>query len=414
LKVVLVSQWFPPEPAPIGYMIQELAEALVLRGHDVSVITGFPNHPSGIVFGGYRKKWCLKEEVRGVKIWRMYLFTSAHRGKSRRVLSFLSFTLTSAWALLFHPRYDLVFAVFQPLSVGLIIPLISKIRRAKLILNVQDLHPDVPIELGLVRNAALIGILRWVERFGYRSASGLAVICDSFRKHCMEKGASDEKISVIPNWINLKELVPGHRDNHFRAKLGISPKHIVVMYAGTIGFVSGADVVMHAAQLLKSIVENVRFVFVGDGPLVSKLEEIARANDLTNVVFAPFQPREMLSQVQAASDISIVTLLRGKGRFSVPSKVLGYMAAARPVIAAVDSDSETASLINASHCGVVVKPEDSQALAEAIASLAIDCDRRLELGASGRRYLEANYEKSATTNEYVRFFEIIGGAHVNS
>jgi len=409
MRVVLLSQWYPPEQAPIGYMIQELAQALIARGYEVTVITGFPNHPTGIVFGDYRKQWCLKEEVGGVKVWRMYLYTAPYPSKIRRILTFLSFTFTSAWALLVHPRYDLLFAVFQPLSVGATLPVIAKIRRAKLILNVQDLHPDVPIELGLIRNPVLVRALRWIEGVGYRSASGLAVICDQFRKHCIARGAHDLNVAVIPNWISLEEIVPGSRDNGFRATLGLSPDHVVVMFAGTIGLVAGAEVALQAARLLKDTLPNVRFVFVGEGPAVGELKDFARVDGLTNVIFAPFQPRNMLSEVQAISDISLVTMRHGKGRASVPSKVLGYMAAARPVIAAVDADSETASLVNRAGCGQVIQPEDSAALAGAITSLAADCERRRELGYSGRRYLEMNYQKEAITGQYVQFFEGIVG-----
>ena len=409
MKIVLLSQWYPPEQAPIGYMIQELAQSLATRDHDVTVITGFPNHPSGIVFGGYRKQWCLEEEVGGAKVKRMYLFTSASPGKIKRMITFLSFTLTSAWALLVHPSYDLIFAVFQPLSVGLTLPTLAKIRHAKLILNVQDLHPEVPIELGLISNPLLVRVLRWIEKRGYQSADGLAVICAKFRTHCVQLGAKEHSVAVIPNWIDLGEITPGPRDNRFRSNLGLLPEHIIVLYAGTIGLVSGAEIVLNTALVLRDKLPNVRFVFVGEGAAVGSLKAFAHANVLTNVVFAPFQMRSALSEVQAIADISLVTLLRGKGGASVPSKVLGYMAAARPVIASVDADSETASLLTRAGCGVLVEPEDSAALAIAITSLAGDPNRMLQLGRHGRQHLEEHYQKDKITGQYIKFFEEIVG-----
>ncbi len=405
MRVILLSQWYPPEQAPIGYMIQELASSLVSKGHDVTVITGFPNHPSGVVFGGYRKQWSMKESIDGVKVRRMYLYTSPSVGKIKRMITFLSFTFSSAWALLVNPRYDLIFAVFQPLSVGLTLPTIARIRRAKLVLNVQDLHPDVPIELGLISNPLLIRVLRWVEKRGYQSADGLAVICEQFRRHCVQLGAKDDNVAMIPNWIDLREIEPGIRDNQFRAQLGLLSEHIVVLYAGTIGLVAGAEVVLHAAQILQGKLPNIRFVFVGEGPAVTRLKELAIANSLTNVVFSSFQPRAKLPEVQAIADISIVTLRRGKGRFSVPSKVLGYMAAARPVIASVDLDSETALLVSRAGCGEVIEPENSASLVDAIASLAENNERRRLLGNKGRQYLEDHYQKDKITGQYIKFFE---------
>lgn len=409
MRIVLLSQWYPPEQAPIGYMIQELALSLVAKGHNVTVITGFPNHPSGVVFGGYRKQWCLEENREGVTVKRMYLFTSASPGKIKRVVTFLSFTLTSAWALLVHPRYDLIFAVFQPLSVGLILPTLAKIRQVKFILNVQDLHPEVPIELGLISNPLLVRLLRWIEKYGYQSADGLAVICDKFRIHCVQLGAKDSNVAVIPNWIDLQEITPKSRENSFRTELGLLPEHIVVLYAGTIGLVSGAEIVLNAALVLQDKLPNIRFVFVGEGTALVSLKAFTHSNVLTNIVFAPFQKRSALSDVQAIADISLVTLLRGKGRASVPSKVLGYMAAARPVIASVDADSETASLLTRAGCGVIVEPEDSIALATAIASLAGDSNRMFWLGRHGRQHLEEHYQKDKITGQYVKFFEEIVG-----
>lgn len=409
MKVVFVSQWYPPEQAPIGYMIRELAQAMTAAGHDVTVITGFPNHPSGVVFGGYRKRLYLHEVVDGVKLCRTYLYAKRNPGKLSRILTFLSFTLTSGCALLLGGRRDLIFAVFQPLSVGMTLPIIAKLKRAKLILNVQDLHPDVPIELGLVKNPLFVRLLRWVERLGYRSAAGLAVICEHFKAHCVGKGADAAEVAVIPNWIDLKEVIPGDRMNSFRAELGLSRDDLVILYAGTIGMVAGADVVLRAARVLATTLPSARIVFVGEGPAVAGLRTYAEEEGLGNVLFVPFQPRERLAEVQATADISLVTLLKGKGRSSVPSKVLGYMAAARPVIASVDSDSETASLVRRSGCGIVVDAEDGTGLADAIVSLAADSGRRIRCGESGRRHLEGHYAKATVTGRYIEFFETIVG-----
>lgn len=407
MRIVLLTQWYPPEQAPIGYMMRELAQALLSRGHEVTVITGFPNHPGGRVFGGYRVKWRKKEKLDGVDLWRMYLYTSAIRGKWSRILTFLSFTLSSAWALLVHRKPDLVFSVFQPLSVGLVLPPIAWLRGTKLILNVQDLHPDAPVELGLIRNPLLIGALRWVERFGYRTADGLAVICDHFRCHCTARGANDACVAVIPNWIDLDEISPGDRMSGFRKKLGLSADHLVVLFAGTIGLVANAEVILESAKLLRDSLPIVRFVFVGEGPALGNLKRIVADAELKNVLFMPFQPRDRLPDVQAMSDISVITMGAGKGHASVPSKVLGYMAAARPVVAAVDADSETAALVLRSDCGVVTPPGNAQRLAQTIVSLAHDEARRRQLGCNGRSHLEKNYAKDQIVSQYVKFFESV-------
>jgi colanic acid biosynthesis glycosyl transferase WcaI len=405
MKIVLVTQWYPPEQAPIGYMIQELARDLLQKGHDVTIVTGFPNHPSGKVFGGYKKKWRQLETSYGIKVRRLYLYTSESRGKVHRVLTFLTFTITSTIDLLFLSKFDLIFAVFQPLTVGVTLPFVAKIRGAKLILNVQDLHPDVQIELGLVRSPWIIKVLKWVERYGYMSANGLVVICNYFKKHSLQLGARDEAVKVIPNWIDLKEIVPKSRENIIREKLGLSPKHFVVLYAGTIGMVSGAEIMVSVAEKLSVKFPDLRFVFVGEGPLTVKLKTLANECALSNMLFMPFQSRDLLSEVQAISDISVVTLRKGKGKASVPSKVLGYMAAARPVIASVDSDSETANLIRSANCGKVVSPESVDEICQSIEWLLNRPDIMLQMGMDGRRYLEQNYQRDKITSQYISFFE---------
>lgn len=404
MKITLVSQWFPPEQAPIGYMIKELADALSDEGHDVTIITGFPNHPTGVVFSGYKKKWILKESIYNYKVTRVWLATSSRRSPLSRVITFLTFTFTSTLALLLQPRPQLIFAVFQPISVGLTLPILARVKNAKLILNVQDLHPNVQIELGMIRNPLIIKLLKKIEYFGYKHASALTVICDAFRDHCIEHGAKSENVEIIPNWIDVDEIQPGERDNLFRRGLGLDGSHFIVLYAGTIGLVSGASVMVGAAQQLTDL-PHVRIVFVGEGPLVSILKQEVELLGLSNVIFAPFQPREMLSTVQAIADVSVVSLKRGKGNASVPSKVLGYMAAARPVIASVDANSETAHTVLMSKCGLVTDSDNHSALAGAIRYLSSNKELRMSLGLNGRDYLEKNYTKQIVTSKFINFFK---------
>lgn len=387
----------------MGHMVRELAAELAARGWEVTVVTGFPNHPSGRVFGGYRKRWRQEERENGVRILRVWLATSPCRSFFTRVLGFLTFTFTSAWAVLWHTKADVIFGVTQPLSMGLVLPVLARLKGAAVVLNVQDLHPDVPIELGLVRNPILIRALRVLERFGYRAADRLAVISEGFRSHCTRHGAQDERISVIHNWIDLDEVQPGPRENAFRVEAGCRPNDFVVLHAGTLGLVSGAEVLVDAAQRLRDH-PDIRFVIVGDGPLLKPMQELAVASGLDSMVFLPFQERSRLSEVQAIADVSVVTLGAGKGRTSVPSKVLGYMAAARPVVAAVDEECETARAIAAARCGLITSPGDGAALAAAILRLRDNDAERAAMGENGRAYAEERLSRTHVLSQYERVF----------
>ena len=144
-SICIVTEWYPPEHAPFGRMMQELAHGLVARGWDVTVITGFPNHPRGVVFAGYTKRWLSTEMDGNVRVLRVWLATSARRTLARRLATFVTFTVASAWRLLRNRRSEVIFAVLQPLSVGITLPLLARVKRSTLVLNLQDLHPDAQI-----------------------------------------------------------------------------------------------------------------------------------------------------------------------------------------------------------------------------------------------------------------------------
>lgn len=398
-SVVIVSQWFPPEHAPIGYMLKELASFMADKGWDVEVVTGFPNHPSGRVHANYAKRRLLRERVDNFDVVRLWLFTSERRSFFTRSVNFLSFTFSVLVYLLTRSKPQLVFAVLQPLPMGGVLSFLAKLRGFKLVFTVQDLHPDVLIDLGLVRNRVLIDVLKAIERAAYRQADGLAVICEGFRDHVRKHGSRGE-VAVIPNWIDIEQIRPEViAQNPIRALAGVRADAPLVLYAGTIGHVSGAEIVIEAAKLTPEIT----WLFVGEGPLLPQLQRLPQP--CGNVRFLPFQPRELLQAVQNSADVSIVSLLPGKGVFSVPSKVLGYMAAAKPVVASVDLQSETARLVRASGCGKVVPPGDAQSLAAAVRLLIEEPEHAGVLGRSGRAYLEANFGRTQVCSSYLSFLQ---------
>jgi colanic acid biosynthesis glycosyl transferase WcaI len=408
--VLIVTAWYPPEPAPFGQMMQELACALAAQGRRVTVVTSCPNHPQGVLHPGYRRRLLTRERRGDVEILRVLTFARPPGSPTRprsimeRAAALVTFTVASALAVRLQTRPRVIFGVLQPLTVGLTLPLVARLKRARLVFNVQDLHPDAMIDLGLIRSPMLRRMLRAIERRAYRRADLLTVICEGFREHCVRRGATPGRTEVIPNWLDLDEVRPLAGAQRLREELGIPGDAFVVMYAGTIGLVSGAEVVIEAARLLAGI-PDVHFAFVGDGPLVPRLRARVHSEGLANVSFSPFQPRERLAEVQSLADVSLVTLRSEHGRTSVPSKVLGYMAAGRPVIASVDSDSETARLVREAGCGEVVPPQDAARLAEAISSLRNDAVRRRECGRQGRLHLEQNYAKDVALQRYLAVFD---------
>lgn len=404
-NLVIVTAWYPPEPAPFGRMMQELAEDLSGSGWNVTVITGFPNHPGGVVHEGFRKRWLSAENHGNVRVLRVWLATSPNRSTLNRLATFLSFTLISAWRLLRCRHADVIFAVLQPLSVGVTLPLIARVKRAALVLNVQDLHPDAQIRLGMVRHPALIRILRAVESFAYRKSTALTVICDHFKRHVIARGADPARVFVIDNWIDTERIRPDpEKGLEFRSEIGFAAQDFVVLCAGTLGHVSGAHILVEAAQLLQDE-PSIKFLIVGEGPLLPSLKQRAASAGLKNIVFRPFQPESRLTALQSSADVSVVTLAPDFAEVSVPSKVLAYLAAGRPVLASVPAASETAMLLRRAEAGVVVTPGRADELATMITRLAADRKTCVQMAGAARAYAVTHLSRLAAVARYESVFQ---------
>lgn len=411
MKILIICQWYPPEYAPIGVMLKELADDLTGKGHNVTVVTGFPNHPNGVLFPGYKKSLFNVERDAGVTLIRCYLYTSPKKTFFRRLLNYLSFAVFSFIVVMRMERQDVLFVVSPPLTNGLIALAIKKLKGLKFVFNVQDIYPDAAISTGVIKNQLLVRFLKKLELKIYGAASSTAVISEGFKENLIAKGVPDSKVWVINNWIDTNEITPMHKDNKFAREYGLTDK-FVVFYSGTIGMISGADILLDCAERL-AYVEDVLFLFVGEGVVKEKIKEDAEKRQLKNVQFLPLQPREILSDVQSSADVSVVTLLKGKGKTSVPSKVLGYMAAARPVIASVDSDSDTKKTIEKADCGICVDAEDVQGLTEAIMHLYNDRLKAEELGKNGREFLTTHCDRKTITDRYEKLFLCVNEVEMN-
>jgi colanic acid biosynthesis glycosyl transferase WcaI len=391
LHVAILCQWFPPEIAPIGVMLDEIAEELSRSGHKVSVVTGFPNYPDGRLFAGYSRRLFKREKAKDYDIIRCYISLPRSRSIFAKLANYLSFQFSSFVALLRLRKIDTLYVVTPPLSNAATALLIKGIKRTRFVLNVQDIYPDAAIHSGAIQNGLLIRLLSKFERWVYRHASKLLVIGDAFASNISSKGVESGKIHVVRNWIDLSHVVPDAKQNEFSRKHEIADK-FVVLYSGTLGRVSGVEILVDVASALASDSEII-VVVIGDGAQKQQMIDKARNQKLSNMMFLPFQEGEVLSDLQASSDVSVLTMKRHQASSSIPSKVLGYMAASRPVVASVDQGSDIEALINDAGCGIVVNAEDTDAIADAIRDLKSDRQRALRLGANGRQFLEDNLQR---------------------
>ena len=398
-KVLITTQVYPPEIHPTAVMVRELAEYLAANGWDVTVCAGWPHHPEGRIYSGFTRKLWSKSMQNGVTVLRAWHWLSPSRSMLARGAVFVSQAMAAAAAAMLVPACDVVLVYGPPLVGANLGALVAARHGAKLANIVYDIYPDIAVETGKVTSPLIIGPARLAEWLQYRASDLTIVLSDGFKKQLVKKGVPEEKIAIIPVWLDPDEITPGPRDNEWRKEQGIPLDKFVVLYAGTIGIVSGAAMVADAASLLKDR-DDILFLFVGEGEEKANVESRARELGLTNMVFLPFQPREKLSKVQATADIGLVTLLPGRGRTSVPSKVQGYMAAGRPVLGSVDEDSDTARLISDGRFGQVVASANAGKLADAIVGMSKTEKERKKMGGYARRILEKHFSKNMLLRQY--------------
>ncbi len=401
MRILIITKRFPPEVPATAVLCQELAEDLARLGHEVTVAAGYPHHPYGRVFPGYKVKALSVKKEHGYRLVRGWHLVHPSPAIPVRALIMASQCASSFLCASYARRPQVVisfdgFPLLGPLTAAWI----ARFYGAKLVSVIYDLFPDAVIDYGILTNPGLIAIARKVENLIYRSSDSIVVLSEGFRRTLtMDRGVDPAKVAVIPVWLDEKNIVPLPRDNPWRREAGIPPEKFVVLYAGTIGLAAGAEVLVEAARHLSAF-DQIHFLLVGDGYGKDRVEALAREQGLTNFSLLPFQPRERLSELQATADVSLVTLAPGRGWFAVPSKILGYMAAGRPVIAAVDAGCDTAEMLTEAGCGMVVPPGEGQGIAQAILHYWEHPEDREAAGQRGRAYFLNYLERKTVTKRY--------------
>ena len=402
MKLVVLTPHFEPDVAPTGAVVTRIVHELAARGHEMEVLTSLPwyrEHRVEPEFAGHLVRY---EDAPWGRITRIHpLPTSDKTNIVGRALSFASFSTIAGVLGARGPRVDAIWAVSPPLTLGVTGLTIARARHAPLVFNIQDVFPDIAIELGALKNKSLIAAAHGLERFCYRHADAVTVLSDDLRANVASKLGSESKVHVIPNFVDTETIRPMDKENAYRREFGLEGK-TVVMYAGNIGLSQSLETVIEAAGAL-SYEEDVTFVVNGQGARRSELEQ--RARGLTNVRFVDLQPAERLPEVLAAADVHLVPLRRGLARSSVPSKTYSILAAGRPLIASVDPGSEVARTVERAGAGVSVPPDDAEALTKAIRSLLDSPETAENMGRSGRSFVEGWASPVAVAEAYERLFE---------
>ena len=404
MKVLLLVASFPPEVRSQSNLMYQLATDLVRSGHEVRVVTGIPryNLPEGGI-NGYGGKLFTRERLEGIQILRLPVLPVPRRMPLMRGAEHLVIALQYAVGGSIGGKPDVTLVYSPPLPLGLSAYSVKKRYGAPFVFNVQDLYPQTAIDMGLLRSRALIRLAEGMERFIYQRASTITVHSEGNRDGLVARGVPEEKVQVVPNWVDTEEIRLGERLNGFRKRYGLGDK-FVVSFAGVMGYAQGLGTVLEAASSLRDYQDTV-FLMVGDGSFKDPLVQQAKDSGLSNMMFLPMQPQEEYPQILAASDVSLVSLDSSVKTPVVPAKLLSIMASGRPVVASVPAGGDTLRIIDAAGCGLSSPPGDAEALAQSILHLYQHPEVRVELGRKGRAYAEAHYSRKACVAQYVAVLE---------
>ncbi len=399
LHIAYMCQYFPPELGAPSARGSEMCLAWQEAGHTVTVVTGMPNHPTGVLPPRYRGVRFVAEDYRGLRVLRNWVYATPNEGFVKRTLNHLSFMVSSFLFSTRHIRQADVIVVSSPAFFAVISAwLMSAVLRIPYVFEVRDLWPGIFVELGVLKNRTIIGILEGLEMFLYRRAARVVVVTHAFRDILVQRGLSADKVAVITNGVDVDTFVPAGRETSLRAAHGFGDA-CVVLYIGAHGISQALPALLEAARDLADR-PDIRFVFVGEGAEKTLLVERAAALGLENVTFLPGQAKASMPEWYATADIALVPL-RNIPLFEtfIPSKMFEILACARPIVGSVRGEAR--AILTRSGGALVVDPEDGPAVAAAVRQLADDPARRAELGAAGRAFVSAHYERKALARTYL-------------
>jgi glycosyltransferase involved in cell wall biosynthesis len=385
-RVLVLNQYYWPGVEATAHLLAELCEALA-EEFDVTVVTG--------MVAGAGPGRSTKDGVEVVRVGS----TAYDRSRlSLRAANYLSYLGLSLWEGLRVDRPDVVLCMTDPPVIADLALVLAKRFNAPLVVVSQDVFPEVAVALKRLDNPLVVEALRQATRLYLKRADRVVAIGDTMRERLIEKGAERDRIVVIPNWTDTSDLEPRPRDNAWAREHGLADK-FVVMHSGNIGHAQDLDTLIRAATFLRDL-DDLRIVLIGGGARRDELKGLARLLEVEQVLFMGYQLRELLADSLSAADVHVVGLARGLSGYVVPSRLYGVLAVGRPVLAAAETDSETAKVVEQVGCGVVVPPGRPELLARAIRQ-AHDGELPLdELGRRGREWVAGEGDREVAVERY--------------
>jgi colanic acid biosynthesis glycosyl transferase WcaI len=403
VKILYICQYFPPEMGAPAARVSELARYWVRAGHEVTVLTGFPNHPTGKVHSAYRgklRRLLMRENFEGAKVVRTWLWPLPNRKALERVLNYTSFWISASITSGLLDRPDVVIATSPQLLVGLAGWWAARVHDAPFVFEVRDLWPESLVAVGVRDSESLMTrTLRRIAAFLYRSADKIVVVSPAFKSEIAQNYSIDAgRIALVENGVETGLFTSDGDSKAMRVQLGLEKK-FVVGYIGTMGDAHGLDAVLDAAAILQVSNSEIVLLFIGEGSRKEHVVNRASELGLTNVRFLPQQSRETIPEFIRASNVCLVPLRKSDVfKTVIPTKMLEFLSCGRPVILSVEGQAR--EIIEKSGGGIAIEPDNPEALAKAILQLKDSPARCAELGQSGHAFIDREFSRESTARRY--------------
>lgn len=402
-KLLIYAHYFYPDVASTGQILTELCEGMT-DTFDITVICVVPSY-SGTIDEKYKTKRIYKEEHNGIKIIRVRVPEFQKSNKISRIKNLLAYFFNSLLATLKIEKQDYIYTISQPPILGGVLGVLGKwLKGGKLIYNIQDFNPEQTMAVGYSKNKLLLNTVMAVDKFSCKKSDKVIVVGRDMQE-TLRNRFNNKKVPknvFINNWINEKEIYPLEQNHprivEFKEKYNLKDKFII-MYSGNIGLYYDLENIIKVIGEFKDR-EDVVFAFVGDGTVKDKVEAYVKENNLSNVIFIPYQEKADLIYSLNAADIHWVVNAKGIKGVSVPSKLYGVMAAGKPVLGVLDEGSEARLIVEDCNCGVCIEPGNYKEISNNIEYILNNKEEIKALGLNGRQYLETNLTKEVSINKY--------------
>ena len=402
MQILLLTQFFDPEPYLLGL---PFIKELVRRGHEVEVLTGFPNYPGGKLYEGYRIQLFTRESIEGVSIIRVPLYPSHNESRAGRVLNYLSFALAaSVLGPFLIKRPDVVLVLQGPATIAWPAAIIKIFRNVPIIYHILDLWPDSLSATGMVKNPFILACADIWCKLSYSMADRVTVVSNGLKRTLEERGVPGNKVTTVYNWCDEQQLLSGEG----QAQGAPEPRmegRFNVLFAGNLGPAQALDSVLDAAGLLRDRLPNVQFVFIGDGIKRQALQERVKLENLHNVLFLLRRPMTEMGPILRQGNLLLVHLKDNPlFQITVPSKTQAYMAVGRPILMAVDGDA--ADVIRSAGAGLSCKMESPENLATAVETLSkLRPEVLEEMGERGRSFYYREMSMAVGAGRFEALFQ---------